>query len=58
MTEQLSLPDGVAVRGVLVEVLQQLQQSQLDALFSGDVGVTKQLVKSFSDVPRRVLHTV
>jgi len=34
------LPDGVAVSGILVEVLQQLQQSQLDALFSRDVGVT------------------
>lgn len=52
----LSLPDGVAVGGVLVEVLQQLQQSQLDALFGGDVGVTNQLVESFSDVARRVLE--
>lgn len=34
------LPDRVAVGGILVEVLQQLQQSQLDTLFSGDVGVT------------------
>lgn len=34
------LPHRVAVSGILVEVLEQLQQSQLDALFSGDVGVT------------------
>lgn len=33
------LPDGVAVGWILVEVLQQLQQSQLDTLLGGDVGV-------------------
>ena len=39
-TQSVLLPDRVAIGGIFVEVLQQLQQSQLDALFSGDVGVT------------------
>lgn len=38
--ERVLLPDRVAIGRIFVEVLQQLQQSQLDALFSGDVGVT------------------
>lgn len=53
---EVLLPDGVAVGGVLAEVLEQLQQGQLDALLGGDVGVADQLVQSFSDVPRRVLQ--
>lgn len=51
-----SLPDGVAVGWILVEVLQQLQQSQLDTLFGGDVGETNQLMESFSDVPGGILE--
>lgn len=54
--ERVLLPDRVAIGRIFVEVLQQLQQSQLDALFSGDVGVTDQLMESFSDVTRRVLE--
>lgn len=56
-SRRVLLPDRVAVGGILVEVLEQLQQSQLDALFGGDVGVTQQFMESFSDVSRRVLGT-
>ena len=50
------LPDRVAVGGVLVEVLQELQQSQLDTLFIRHVGVADQLMERLSDVPGFVLH--
>lgn len=53
---ELVLPDRVAVRGVLAEVLEQLQQGQLDALLGGDVGVADELVQSFTDVPGGVLQ--
>ena len=51
------LPDGVAVGGVLAEVFEELQQGQLDALFSGDIGVAQQLMQSLPDVTRRILGT-
>ncbi len=47
-----SLPDGVAVGRVLGEVLQELHEGQLDALFSGHISVAEQLVQGLANVPR------
>lgn len=52
-----SLPHRVTVGRVLGQVLQQLQQRQLDALFSRDVRVAQQLMKGLSDVPWWILNS-